>query len=366
MGKAWDTYARDVFVVEMREIFEECLRVMRPGAHGLVWALPRTSHWTATALEDAGFEIRDVVLHLFGTGFPKSLDVSKAIDKAAGAEREVIGPNPHVSKRTRVDHATQGKNFADDAYVRPLPPDVTAPATDAARQWSGWGTALKPAAEHWILARKPLVGTVAANVLAHGTGALNIDACRIGTTVETWPASRSYQRSEPGGRDEKEYQATKPAPPGRWPAHVTLDEDAAAVLDAQSLASGMHAAGAPRKGSDRDGAGAANAFKANAYHLPNAAANMYRFGDTGGASRFFYTAKPSKREKGEGNTHPTVKPIALMRWLARLITPPGGLVLDPFAGSGTTALACREEGFRFIGFEKDPQSFAIAERRIGK
>mgnify|MGYP001619168741 CR=1 FL=1 len=173
---------RAAFIAFLTAVFGECLRVLKPGGHALVWALPRTSHWTATAIEDAGFEVRDVITHHFGSGFPKSLDASKAIDKAAGAEREVTGARVYAGGH--VQHSS------DDALAPPIGTfvraqdrrDETAPSTDAARQWEGWGTALKPASEHWILARKPLSGTVAQNVLAHDTGALHIDACRVGTS----------------------------------------------------------------------------------------------------------------------------------------------------------------------------------------
>lgn len=317
MGKEWDgdKGGRDAWIAWLRDIMIEALRVLKPGGHALVWALPRTSHWTATAVEDAGFEIRDVGVHLFGTGFPKSLDVSKAINKAAGHWRGRAGD---VTIR---DQPAKGAEYERTAKGDPVTPD--------AAQWSGWGSALKPAAEHWILARKPLIGTVAKNVLAHGTGALNIDACRIGTDTVGWAgggrtaAGATFSSATCG-------LASGEARPqvGRWPASVTLDEEAAAVLDEQS-------------GERRGG---------------------------GGASRFFYVAKGSRSEKTAGgdiaNTHPTVKSIALMRWLVRLITPPGGLVLDMFAGSGTTGVACLAEGCRFVGIERDPAYSDIATQRI--
>ncbi len=349
MGKDWDgdKGGRDQWITWLAEIMREALRVLKPGGHALVWALPRTSHWTATALENAGFEIRDVGLHLFGTGFPKSLDVSKAIDKGAGAEREVVAVR-----------GTKAAGLTDLGYTTRIPDVITAPATDDARQWAGWGTALKPAAEHWILARKPLVGTVAANVLEHGTGALNIDACRIAcdprpkmVRTETVVAATAMSGTSTGATSSGEMTSL-----GRWPAHVTLDEDAAAALDAQS---GVQKSGVAVQ-RNRDGE-VHNAVY-GAFRKPAGADAGY--GDTGGASRFFYVAKPSKAERGDGNTHPTVKPVALMRWLARLITPPGGLVLDPFAGSGTTALACRAEGFSFVGFERERAYFDIAQKRL--
>lgn len=325
MGKGWDSDkgGRDQWTAWLAGVMRECLRVLKPGGHALVWALPRTSHWTATAVEDAGFEIRDVVMHLFGTGFPKSLDVSKAIDKASGAEREIVGAGRWAG-REGDPSSTEEWRLRNER-----PRNETAPATDAARQWAGWGTALKPAAEHWILARKPLDGTVAANVLKHGTGALNIDGCRI-----------AYQQ-----------------PTGRWPANVTLDEAAAAVLDEQS---GTLTSGSGKKNTRR--------VHGSTYGKPFAPNDVVSVGDTGGASRFFYVAKGSRAEKTHGGTvdnkHPTVKSIALMRWLVRLITPPGGLVLDPFAGSGTTGVAALAEGMRFMGMESDEQYAGVANARM--
>lgn len=355
MGKEWDKDkgGRDHWVAWLAEIMREALRVLKPGAHGLVWALPRTSHWTATALEDAGFEVRDRVTHLFGTGFPKSLDVSKAIDKAAGAEREVIG-------KTRGGVEAGGKYGCSALDEDQKWHNVTAPATEAARQWDGWGTALKPAAEDWWLVRKPLIGTVAANVQEWGTGAINVDGCRIGTTVETWPRSRSYApgQIQPGGKGLT--QKTGDIPAGRWPANVTLDEEAAAVLDAQAGESKSSGGAGPNSGKlGYHGGGSGNV-----------GSSAGGFGDSGGASRFFYVAKPSTAERsaglpaGDRSTHPTVKSIALMRWLVRLITPPGGTVLDCFVGSGTTGCACVLEGFRFVGCEQDSEFAALAEARI--
>jgi hypothetical protein len=329
MGKDWDgdKGGRDQWIAWLAAIMREARRVLKPGSHALVWALPRTSHWTATAIEDAGFEIRDVVHHLFGTGFPKSLDVSKAIDRAAGAEREVIGSKiglPGYSLAASKGASVFGGGIGgtgDPAREA----EITAPATPEAAQWEGWGTALKPAAEHWILARVPLIGTVAENVLAHGTGALNIDGCRIALPSGD-PIEGGVSR-QPHALDTRGvgwgFSAVPRAPGvGRWPAHVTLGPDAAAELDEQSE----------------------------------------------GVSRFFYVAKPSTAERDAGlgrrNPHATVKPIALMRWLVRMITPPGGTVLDCFAGSGTTGIAAQLEGADFIGIERDPEYAETARKRI--
>lgn len=386
MGKAWDgdKGGRDKWIAWLAEILRECKRVMKPGAHAMVWALPRTSHWTAMALEDAGFEIRDVVIHIFGSGFPKSLSVSKAIDKAAGAEREILGPRPNHRPNAAQNHPDADRSAWQDRSDG----NITAPATDAAKQWDGWGTALKPASEHWILARKPLSEpTVAANVLKWGTGALNVDGCRI-------PG-----RPAPGGNGKPGQNFSDDAydwpgvvnPPnekGRWPSNVVLDPEAGRMLDEQSgnLESGLMKPDQLRKASKGKGG----------YHdgFPDRPALEGTYGDSGGASRFFYCAKPSRAERNEGlremeskfaptmgngiggkehdpdtatkktNVHPTVKAVELMRYLCRLITPPGGTVLDPFMGSGSTGIGAHKEDLKFIGIEKDPEYFEIAKRRI--
>lgn len=219
MGKDWDHHkgGRDQWVAWMTDVMRECLRVLKPGGHALVWAIPRTSHWTGWAIESAGFEVRDRVSHLFGSGFPKSLDVGKAIDAAAGAQN-VIGEKPD-----RWTGKGQTLNFATDRPQTVC--KITAPATDDARQWNGWGTALKPACEDWWLARKPLIGTVAENVLKHGTGGLNIDGCRIEPTLDddiyaknphtlgTIGANGIYGEGRPTLYDPNK---------GRWPANVIL------------------------------------------------------------------------------------------------------------------------------------------------
>ena len=312
MGKDWDDDkgGRKQWVAWMTEVMTECLRVLKPGAHGLVWALPRTSHWTATALEDAGFEVRDVVTHLFGTGFPKSMDISKAIDKAAGAEREIIGPNPHLRPNS------DGKQCGYSG-VQSRSEHVTAASTEAAKQWAGWGTALKPASEHWILVRKPCSEkTVAANVLKHGVGGINIDASRIATDELK---GKVYNNQNVGWKCSSPPSTVYGNEQGRFPANLVLDEAASSVLDAQAAA---------------------------------------------GVSRFFYVAKASKSDKGADNTHPTVKSTALMTYLIKLVTPTGGVVLDPFMGSGSTGVAAIDLGFKFLGIESYEAYHSIANTRI--
>lgn len=280
------------------------------------------------------------------SGFPKSLDVSKAIDKAAGAEREVAGLG--------VQRAIGGKsgNSANhgNGGIQYNPVTITAPATEAARQWAGWGTALKPALEPITVARKPLVGTVAANVLAHGTGALNIDGCRVEgeSTRRTNTAEMGYH----GGNLASEYQTGSDA--GRWPANL-IHDGSDEVLHAFPQASGQQ--GHARTDGEAQGN---NTYGA----LNHVTLRPEPRGDTGSAARFFYCSKASRSDRGAENNHPTVKPTDLMRYLCRLVTPPGGVVLDPFMGSGSTGKAAVLEGFQFIGCELSPEYLAIAEARV--
>jgi DNA modification methylase len=338
----------------------ECLRVLKPGGHMLAFGGTRTWHRLACAVEDAGFEVRDSIAWLHGQGFPKSLDVSKAIDKAAGAEREVVGAKTAGmgSGSTFGMLQSEGDN---SAAVKVL--DITAPATPDAQAWQGWGTALKPAFEPIVVGRKPLAGSVAANVLAHGTGALNIDACRVGDEVRyaaytsLAPASGNRLGAEGTQEARRGTQGEARRYEGRWPANVALDESQAAALDAQSgaLTSGTLAAHHQRSPKD---AGILGAY--------GSAEGERGYGDTGGASRFFYVAKADRNErpKVDGVAHPTVKPLDLMRWLVRLVTPPGGTVLEPFAGSGTTVEACIIEGFQCIAIEKGDEHLPLIESRI--
>jgi site-specific DNA-methyltransferase (adenine-specific) len=305
MGKKWD------YQIPSVEVWKEVLRVLKPGGHALIACGTRTQHRMVVNIEDAGFEIRDVVTWLYGSGFPKSLNISKAIDKEAGAEREVVG----IHKRHGGGSAVSGAMSGPLGTASELP--LTAPATEAAKQWDGWGTALKPACEFWTLARKPLSEkTVASNVLKHGTGGLNIDGCRVEGTkrdpgfVNGRPGSM-FQAGDSGDCDSK----------GRFPANLILDEEAAAALDEQSGAE---------------------------------------------VSRFFYVAKASKSDRGEGNTHPTVKPTKLMEYLCTLVTKPGGIILDPFLGSGSTGVAALTLGFQFVGVELLPEYFEISRYRVSQ
>jgi DNA modification methylase len=352
MGKAWDALPPGL------PWAQECLRVLKPGGHLLAFGGTRTYHRLACAVEDAGFEIRDCLAWLYGSGFPKSLDVSKAIDKSAGAEREVVGNNPNRRTGRRLDAASSFRS--DRKHALSEPEFITAPATPDAEQWQGWGTALKPAHEPIVMARKPLVGTVAGNVLAHGTGALNVDGCRIEHSGRRSPNAADGTVHRPGGVVEGGW-ADSPGfdvSQGRWPANVLLDPEAAAMLDEQS---------GPRIGSASASPG--NESGKPASGVPFVGGRITStYADKGGASRFFYCAKASTRERSAGlddrNGHPTVKPIELMRWLVRLVTPPAGTVLDPFTGSGTTGCAAVLEGFDFIGIEREAEYAQIARARI--
>ena len=342
----------------------ECLRVLKPGGHLLAFGGTRTWHRLACAVEDAGFEVRDSIAWLYGSGFPKSLDVSKAIDKAAGAEREASG----VRGNTQCGYLDRGEQCPghDDAgqsmsgaTVHRLP---TAPATDAAREWEGWGTALKPAFEPVVVARKPLVGTVAANVLAWGTGALNVDGCRVeGPKPDTTRGAsvNASSMAAPLGGQGRILDDGK----GRWPTNVVLDESQAAALDEQSGES--RDGTAVKRNRSEDGRAP---YEASSYMITDRSREDQTYGGQGGASRFFYVAKAdaSERPRVNGTAHPTVKPLDLMRWLVRLVTPPGGTVLEPFAGSGTTVEACIIEGFQCIAIEREADYLPLIRQRIDR
>ena len=388
MGKGWDKSG----VAFDAATWAEVLRVAKPGAHLVAFGGTRTWHRLACAIEDAGWEIRDTLCWMYGSGFPKSLDVSKALDKAAGAEREdkfegSFDRRAGPTGNRKCD--TCGKWLVSGSPCKcPRPQD--APQTDLAKQWDGWGTALKPAYEPIVLARKPLSGTVAANVTKWGTGGINIDGTRIGInhgddiyaknphTVGTIGENGIY------GAGAKTLYV---APLGRWPANVVLDEEAAALLDEQTgdLASGD---GHVLRRGFTTGAGMGYGSSS----AGNATGVLY--GDRGGASRFFYTAKASRSEREAGlegaesvrrsdgrakdienprlrtnerkNHHPTVKPVSLMRWLCRLVTPPGGVILDPFLGSGSTAIAAKAEGFRIGGIDLSAEYLEMAKRRCAQ
>lgn len=424
MGKGWDRsgIAYDV------NVWIECLRVLKPGGHLLAFGGSRTYHRLACAIEDAGFEIRDQIQWLYGSGFPKSLDVSKAIDAAAGVERAGAGQGPFAGRRPN----GIGGSVAHGLYSTEPGHALTAPATDAAKRWNGWGTALKPAHEPIVLARKPLIGTVAENVLMHGTGGLNIDRCRIeaGDNPRTWDNNGGGIFSPCDGKQDGLGMSQL----GRWPANV-IHDGSDEVLAGFPSESGAHSVGKARGDYEyatrgqvpndtpfdySDSGSAARFFKTCAWSDEDineelclsslrgkTTARVARtFADEMADStsalgpRFKYCPKASKEDREEGleslptcsagdvtdrqdgsaglnspragagrtngsrNHHPTVKPTDLMRYLCRLVTPPNGIVLDPFCGSGSTGKAAILEGLNFIGIELSAEYCELAEKRI--
>lgn len=350
MGKDWDHGVPGV------PFWEAALRVAKPGAYLLAFGGTRMFHRLAVAIEDAGWEIRDTVMWVYGSGFPKSHNVSKAIDKAAGVKRRDLGPNPNKIGRTQ---DMRGGNFMTHIVVDDVSDHtrITAPATDEAKQWDGWGTALKPAWEPIIVARKPLIGTVAQNVLEYGTGAINIDGCRVGTTKRV-PGILSTTENQVFGKGLGSYCQTGEESGhnpniGRWPANLIHDgSDEVVELFPES------------RGQQGNVKGTENSTPAkNTYGKYERTPSLKR-DDSGSAARFFYCAKSSKKDRGENNSHPTVKPTDLMRYLVRLVTPPKGIVLDPFMGSGSTGKAAKLEHFSFIGIELEQESFDTAKQRI--
>ena len=521
MGKEWDHHkgGRDDWIKWMQGVAEEALRVLKPGGHALVWAIPRTSHWTATAWENAGFEIRDRIAHAFGAGFPKSMDVSKAIDKAAGAEREVVGA------RVRLGDSVSYETNGESVFAGSSTGNVTAPATEAAKQWAGWGTALKPAVEDWWLLRKPLIGTVAENVLTHGTGGLNIDGCRVGTETRTnaskpRAARNGFVDGFVGGTQSQTHDH------GRFPSHLIhdgSDEVLAVFPDSNGAGKSLPRVKVSGYGNGSVGTGESQYLGGERIPFNAGSGSAARFfkecppDDEIEGQRVFYCPKAGKKDRDEGlegldvtihssqsnesglwdreeklaqllvgmdtlrpraiaafgalnksvtewntllfgresmarshqdttfttktetsstiesrilscfqnlltsdctedvksamgfggsrvesvehgiqqititsartesvlgvesapsrtrtrisvsamrNNHVTVKNTELMKYLCRLIAPPGGTILDPFMGSGSTGKAAMLEGFNFIGIEREAEYVEIARARI--
>lgn len=382
MGKKWD------YDVPSEEVWRECLRVLKPGGHLLAFAGTRTQHRMAVRIEDAGFEIRDMIAWVYGSGFPKSLNIGKAVDKLQGNEREVVG----IAKGA-------GAGMSDNlvAINKGLRPEYE--ATKGTSPHEGWGTALKPALEPVTVARKPLVGTVAANVLTHGTGGINVDGCRVRTS-DVIPkmtgkailggSSDGWDRpwkNDPDGLARRQVAADaaieKANTLGRWPANL-IHDGSDEVVRLFPQAKGQQGAVGPQYG---------HKTSVNAYGNFGPRQTFEPRADSGSAARFFYCAKASKADRDEGceglaevasacnlrqagglpkaakefcvrNHHPTVKPTDLMRYLCRLVTPPHGIVLDPFMGSGSTGKAAALEGFQFIGIEREAEYMEIAKARI--
>ena len=335
MGKTWDSF------VPGPAIWREVYRVLKPGGHALVFAGTRTQDLMTVSLRLAGFEIRDVIEWLYFSGFPKSLDVGKAFDKRAGVEREKIGQATKAAPTYHTQNVGE-KIVRIDTY------DITAPATDLAKKWDGWGTALKPAHEPIIMARKPLDGTVADNVERWGTGAINIDGCRIGDEeIETHGGGGVTGNAYNWSKTNRQQRNT--VHKGRFPANcVTTEPDAFF----------------------------SPYFNVTPEHLCKKASKRDRNSDWRGEpidlepKNHMRVNAPRKSEEEKyatkhANNHPTVKPTDLMAWLVRLVTPPGGIVLDPFAGSGSTLVAAKREGFQYIGIEREAEYVEIAKARVG-
>lgn len=359
MGKTWDSF------VPHPDLWREVFRVLKPGGHALVFAGTRTQDLMTIALRLGGFEIRDVIEWLYFSGFPKSMDVGKAFDKKAGAVREVVAEGPTVKRM--IPGATQGKTgswIKDDG--RTFTHSITAPATDLARKWDGWGTALKPAHEPIIVARKPLSGTVAETVEKYGTGAINIDGCRIGRAAgdrTEYGISGDEGNPHANAYSKRERVAYTPDEAGRFPANcITTDEDAFyspyfrvnAVTAQPNVTPREVCKKASKADRNADWTGVEIALD------PKEARTYGEFAGVPGNPQQT-TNKNTKRS----NHHPTVKPTDLMAWLVRLVTPPGGTVLDPFAGSGSTLVAAKREGFGFVGIEREPEYVKIAQARVG-
>ena len=385
MGKKWD------YDVPSQEIWEECMRVLKPGGHLLAFAGSRTYHRMAIRIEDAGFEIRDQLMWIYGSGFPKSMNVGMKVDEKLGNKRELV-ERPKSEQRPNADNSRDknkdigGFAMSDNKYK-----------SVGNSEWEGWGTALKPSHEPIVMARKPLIGTVVDNVLEWGTGGINIDESRIQhdepvkTTTrtekgDTWNEKNSGLRNNPSNMASAD-------PKGRFPANVIFDEEAGKILDEQTgiLKSGFMKAGTKRIMSEGD----ANTY---GYYDSDTTYND-TYGDSGGASRFFYCPKTSKTDRNEGlddfekksrsdankmmgksgnfktgsgndrttefkNNHPTVKPTDLMLYLIRLVTPKDGTTLDPFMGSGSSGKAAVRGGFDFVGVEREEEYMKIAKARI--
>ena len=365
MGMKWDEKLPTV------EIWKEALRVAKPGCHLLAFGGTRTFHRLACNIEDAGWEFRDTIMWCYGSGFPKSQDVSKAIDKAAGVERKVVGKaadfaRDGANRKTDESHSKPHEEQGGHGYGDRWSADVTAPETEDAKTWQGWGSALKPAWEPILVFRKPLIGTMAENVLKYGTGALNIDGCRIDAEKGGRPKREvhplrediEYSGNSLCGRLDGTLASSKAVGltnQGRFPANLIHDGSDQVVQLFPQAKSGSPISGNEPSRNEEDGSNCYGKYERRSF-------GSYQ--DKGSAARFFYCAKASKSDRGEGNNHPTVKPYDLLKYLCRLVTPPNGIILDPFMGSGSTGKAAVKEGFNFVGIDMEAQYVEIARKRI--
>jgi len=357
MGKKWDVDCPSV------EVWEECLRVLKPGAHLLSFSGTRTIDFIMGRIRKAGFEIRDTITWLYGSGFPKSHNIGKSIDKKLGNKREEYLDN--IAYEDSDCWGIPNKNSSGEdknptSYKIPVEKNGGNYGGKRIRSkgfsdWEGWGTALKPACEFIVMSRKPFKGAVAYNVLKYGTGAINIDECRVETQDNL---ARDQAKEQKGimSMGLKNIGKINNSSFGRWPANLILDEEAGKLLDEQS---GISKSDNPNRKPKKGGYQTKYVNGEFKRHV-----NSSIFTDMGGASRFFYVAKASKKERGQNNNHPTVKPIKLMEYLCTLVTPTNGTILDPFMGSGSTGIAAKKLGFNFIGIELNKEYYNIAKKRI--
>jgi len=386
MGKDWDKHTGAL------ETWNECFRVLKPGGHILAFSASRTYHHLATNIESVGFEIRDQIMWLYGSGFPKSHNIGKAVDKKLGNKRKFVGQNQDIIKKQAKD-LREGKRKILDSFKAGEPnrnngfKTVSADITKGNTEWEGWGTALKPAHEPIVMARKPLSEkTIVDNVLKHGTGGINIDECRVGTDEKLSIGSNNRKNANVNFGMKNDKKKQKQNEQGRFPANI-IHDGSEEVLE-----------GFPETGKSAGGRSYQNTNKMYEGGWDGGEGSKIDpgFGDSGSAARFFYCPKASKKERNagcgdmegevrfastnesgkmlpsklnephkvKGNYHPTVKPVALMKYLITLITPKGGKVLDPFNGSGSTGMACVELGYEYTGCELDPDYIEISKARI--
>jgi site-specific DNA-methyltransferase (adenine-specific) len=357
MGKKWDSTG----IAYNVDLWREVCRVLKPGGYLLAFGGSRTHHRIWCAIEDAGFEIRDTIMWVYGSGFPKSLDVSKAIDKAVGVERPDATKGGHIGISVNggdVDNENELGNSIYHGIDKGRQTRGTA-VTDLAREWEGWGTALKPAYEPIVVARKPVAGTVAQNVQKHGTGAINIDECRVGVEERTykgmgsWPNKlNNHTKGDTGiGYADGRGKDLEFIVQGRWPANFIHDGSEEVVKLFPVVSSGQP--------SGIKAGGKLNCFGTFQGGIP-----VTGFGDNGSAARFFYCAKASQSERGKGNNHPTVKPAVLIEYLIKLVSREGYTVLDPFFGSGTTGLVCSRLNRDYTGIELSGEYVEMSRHRI--